>query len=205
MLRELDRVLVIEDDVSLRTAVSRVVERLGDVTLSAATTAAEAKALLAKPPPPDLIITDIRLPDDSALPVLEFCQHLSPTPIVIAISGKASAHEAFKLAKVGVSAYLPKPFSIAELLSAIEKARREVPNLEPVISAAVGQVPMLEVQKEVRRVMMKEALARTEGSRSGAARLLKVTRQAVQQMLRSEAEAESAKRTASPEPPPRTP
>ena len=48
------------------------------------------------------------------------------------------------------------------------------------------KLPQILSREEVRRVMVKEALALTEGSRSGAARLLKVTRQAVQQMLRSD-------------------
>ena len=75
----------------------------------------------------------------------------------------------------------------ALLESAVQRAAEAAPSLEPVITARVGQVPMRELQREVRRVMVKEALAKTEGSRSGAARLLHVTRQAVQQIVRSEA------------------
>ena len=117
------------------------------------------------------------------------------------MSGKASPDEAFRLAQAGVRAYLPKPFSIQELASTVETACSEAPDLEPMITAWVGRVPMRELQRKVRRVMLKEALAQTEGSRSGAARLLHVTRQAVQQMVRSKDEAAvgpEAKHTASP-------
>lgn len=186
MPRKLKRALLIEDDSSLRDAIGRVVAGWGDVEIFGAGTVAEALDLLTRAPPPDLVITDVRLPDASAFEVLEVSRQLSPAPIVVAISGKAAPDEAFRLAQAGVRAYLAKPFTIEELETAVDRARSEAPDIEPMVAAAVGQVPMLELQREVRRVMMKEALAQTEGSRTGAARLLRITRQAVQQMLRSE-------------------
>ncbi len=185
MLRDFERVFVVEDDAALCAAIARIVSGWGELELSEAATAAEARSMLAEPPPPDLVIIDVHLPDETAFGVLEAARELSPAPIVVAISGKASPDEAFRLAQAGVRAYLPKPFSIQELASTVETACSEAPDLEPMITAWVGRVPMRELQREVRRVMVKEALAQTEGSRSGAARLLHVTRQAVQQMVRS--------------------
>ena len=43
---------------------------------------------------------------------------------------------------------------------------------------------MRELQSDVRRVMIEQALAKARNSRSGAARLLDMTRQAVQQIVR---------------------
>ena len=186
MKRTLERALVVEDDVALRTAISRILTGWKNVTVSEAGTAAEARQLLADLPPPDLVVIDVRLPDESAFAIVEIVSQLSPAPIVVAMSGKASPDEAFRLGQRGVRKYLPKPFSIDEFKSAVEEARSEAPDIEPIISAWVGRIPMRELQREVRRVMVKEALALTEGSRSGAARLLHVTRQAVQQILRSD-------------------
>lgn len=188
MLAKLERVLVIEDDVALRTAIVRIIGGWGDAELVEAGTAAEARKILAESPRPDLIIIDVWLQDDTAFGVLDAAAELSPAPLIVAMSGKASPDEAFRLAQLGVRAYLHKPFSAQELADTVETARNESPNLEPLITASVGRVPMRELQREVRRVMVKEALAQTEGSRSGAARLLNVTRQAVQQILRSEKE-----------------
>ncbi len=185
MVHDLERVLVIEDDAALRAAIVRTVRGWGASQLFEAGTAAEAREQLAAVPPPDLVIIDVRLPDDSAFNVLDSAADLSPAPVIVAMSGKASPDEAFRLAQLGVRAYLAKPFSIQELADSVEAARNNAPNLEPLITASVGRVPMRELQNEVRRVMVKEALAQTEGSRSGAARLLHVTRQAVQQILRS--------------------
>lgn len=191
MLDKLERALLIEDDVALRAAIARIIQGWGDLKIFEAGTAGEAKALLADGLKPDFILIDVRLPDESAFSVLEAIRDLSPRPILVAMSGIASADEAFRLAAYGVRTYLNKPFSIQEFTNAVESACKEVPDIEPLITAQVGLVPMRDLQRDVRRVMVKEALARTEGSRSGAARLLHVSRQAVQQMLRSECNSEA--------------
>jgi FixJ family two-component response regulator len=72
-----------------------------------------AKALLA--PPLDLVIADVRLPDGQGHQVLRAAMALSPIPVLVAISGKASASEAFSLARSGAVAFLEKPFGLAEL------------------------------------------------------------------------------------------
>ena len=185
MLETIQRVIVVEDEPDLCEAIARIVADWGAL-VSVAGTAAEARELLAKAPPPDLILVDIRLPDGSAVSVIDIAHGLSPTPVVVAMSGKASPDEAFELAFKGVRGYLAKPFSRRELCEAVEDALRESPSLGPLIKAKVGQIPLRSLQREVRRVMLREALDRSAGSRSGAARLLRVTRQAVQQMLRSE-------------------
>jgi DNA-binding NtrC family response regulator len=183
MLAGIRRAVVIEDEEALAQAIARIVSAWG-AEVSTAASAAEAKRMLAKPPPPDLILIDVRLPDDSAFGVLEVAAQLSPRPLTVAMSGKASPDEAFRLAQQGVHAYLAKPFSIESLAETVARARVDPPALDPLIAAQVGRVSMLELQSELRRVMLREALARSEGSRTGAARLLRVTRQAVQQMLR---------------------
>jgi CheY-like chemotaxis protein len=160
--RELKRVLVVEDNVPLRAAIARLVRSWGAKAIEAGT-AREALALLN--PPPDLIISDIRLPDESAFCVFEAAARLWPKPLGVAISGEASADETFRLAQVGVLGYLAKPMS-------------------------------LEVQDHMRSVMLHQALALTEGSRSGAARLLDVSRQAVQQILRATESSSETKETA---------
>ena len=201
MNRKLHRVLVVEDDAALRKAVVRTFGGRADTEVLEAGSAAEARKHLGEPRPPDLMIIDVRLPDASAFEVLDVAQGLSPAPVVVAMSGKASPEEAFRLAQHGVRAYLPKPFSLEELASAVEAARSDAPNLTPMLAASVGRIPMRELQNEVRRVMVKEALARSDGSRSGAARLLQVTRQAVQQIIQS-VTAAASKGSARKRPPP---
>lgn len=180
--RPLNRVLVVEDNAPLLAAIARRVRSWGAVPLEAGTVRA-ARRLLS--PPPDLVIADVRLPDEPAFALLEEVSQLWPRPLVVAISGRASAQEAFKLAQLGAQAYLSKPLSLRGLEEAVQGARQEPPALDSLVTACVGRLSMREVQEEVRRKMMRQALALSEGSRSGAARLLDVSRQAVQQMLRA--------------------
>jgi len=179
----LKRVLIVEDDDALRTALVRLFVRSGVDTLHART--AQRACELLREERTELIIADVRLQDSTVFELLDVARELSPAPAVIAISGKASPDEAFRLAQKGVRGYLAKPFTLSALREEVESAFSEGPDLEPLIAATVGRVPLRRVQSDVRRVMVKEALARADGNRSAAARLLQVTRQAIQQSLRA--------------------
>jgi DNA-binding NtrC family response regulator len=174
-------VLIVEDNGPLRSAIARRVRDWGSRPLEAGT-AREANALLAASP--DLLVIDLHLPDELAFGVIEAAALLWPKPICVAISGRASPEQAFRLAQLGVRALLEKPFSLDQLQQAVESAYREAPPLEVLIAACVGRVPMRKLQERLRSVMVHQALALSNGSRSETARLLKVSRQAIQQMLR---------------------
>ena len=180
--RTLGRVLVVEDHAPLRKAIAALLANSGAEVLEAET---EREAIARLDPPPDLIICDVYLPDGSAQKIFEATLQLSPEPVKIAMSGCASAEEAFQLAKLGVLAYLPKPFALEQLSESIERVLCAPPDIDTLLRASVGRVPMRQLQQRVRSVMVGQALALTSGSRSGAARLLDVSRQAVQQITRA--------------------
>jgi len=191
--REFRRVLIVEDHAPLREAIGSLFRSSGAEVLEAGT---EQGAIAMLSPAPDLVICDVYLPDGSAFKVLEATLGISPEPVKIAMSGHASAEEAFKLAQLGVLAYLPKPFSLQEMSDTLERVLREPPDLDTLLRASVGQVPMRVLQQRVRSVMVGQALALARGSRSGAARLLDVSRQAVQQITRAGAEPKDTTDTA---------
>ena len=179
--RTLQRALVVEDDPVQRRGIARVLSARGLQVLQAGGTD-EAIALLS--PPPDLVVVDVHLRDDLAFSVLEATAGLWPTPIRIAISGVATAEEAFRLSSFGVRSFLQKPFSAEDLERAIDSAIAEAPDPGPMLADVVGHRSVRDVQAEVRHRMVRQALALSGGSRSAAARLLQVSRQAVQQMMR---------------------
>jgi DNA-binding NtrC family response regulator len=182
---QVKRVLVVEDDESTREAVTRILQRC-EVEVVQAATAGEGKACLEQGPPPDVILIDVRLPDGPVDAVLEAACELAPAPVIVAMSGVATAEESFRLNRFGVREYLQKPFGGEELARTIRAACAEAPRVETFVAAQVGHVGMRDLQKQVRDAMVREALARSAGSRSAAARLLHVTRQAVQQIVRSQ-------------------
>jgi DNA-binding NtrC family response regulator len=179
--RRLLRALIVEDDVTLRAAIARLLHSRGLQTVEASTV---REALLLLTPAPDIIIADFRLPDATALKIFEASCALWPAPIKIALSGRATPDEAFRLARYGVRRYLQKPVALATIWDAILQVREEPPDLRPLVQDTVGHVSLRDLQRSVRIVMVRQALALAKGNHTGAARLLRVSRQAVQQLMR---------------------
>ncbi len=174
--------MVVDDDRVLVQQMCTALET-GGVEVRACTTVSEAVTTLAAWLP-DLVVLDLALPDGDAFDVLEMLRDRAPAPLVVVISGTASARQSFRLAELGVRSYLSKPFDDHELAAAIQHAVDEAPNIKPQLRQLVGQRSIHEVEEEVRAAMLDEAIARSGGSRRGAARLLQVSRQLVQRMLR---------------------
>jgi DNA-binding NtrC family response regulator len=180
LIGSLKRVVIVEDDRPLCSALGRVARGWGAETWECHTVD-EGRALLSLAP--QLLIVDLWLEGESALDLVEEAVHHRPSPAVLAISGRASPEESFRLGQLGVRAYLPKPLFHERLVEKVEEALDEAPDLEPWVTAQVGHAPLRTVQSFVRRLMLEEAMARAGGSRSAAARLLHVTRQAIQQVF----------------------
>jgi DNA-binding NtrC family response regulator len=88
------------------------------------------------------------------------------------------------MARLGARQYVEKPFAPLTLERAIQRALSQPPNLVPCVRGGVGQLGLREMEDQVRRSMVEEALSRSAGSRRSAARLLNVTRQTLQHILR---------------------
>jgi two-component system response regulator RegA len=180
--RRLRSALVVDDDPTLRAGIA---EFLRGQKLRVGTAATAADAIQQLRARPDLLVLDVRLPDGDAFTVLSHARRLAPAPVRIALSGEASTEDAFRLAQHGVRNFLQKPVSLDDLWDAIQAAAEDPPDLAPVVQQAVGHLSLRELQKQVRNEAIKQALASSRGNRTGAARILQVTRQAVQQMLRT--------------------
>jgi DNA-binding NtrC family response regulator len=133
---------------------------------------------------PELLLLDLALPDGDAFDVLEILGDPHPMPRVVAMSGVASPEQSFRMAQLGVRVFLAKPFDTAELLRAVATALSNPPDLRPQVRSVVGQRSLAEVESEVRATMVSEALARRQGSRRAAARLLQVSRQLLQHIIK---------------------
>ena len=176
------RALVVEDDEVLARAITRALEEWGNEVVCCSTLAG---ALVAARSATDLAIIDVALPDGSGVTLAQELSRQRPAPLVIAMSGRASANEAFQLGALGVRGYLPKPLSFSDLVATIDSVLDAAPDLSPLLVASVGRRGFREVQEQVRRTMAEQALAVARGNRTEAARLLGVTRQAVQQLIRN--------------------
>jgi DNA-binding NtrC family response regulator len=131
----------------------------------------------------DLVLTDVALGDKCGLALVEYARKLEPAPVVVAISGEATAAQAFALSELGVRGYLAKPFDLHELRATIQAVLSQPPEVEFRAMAQVGFRHIHAVQDEVKLAMLKRALQQESWNITRAAKRLGVTRTAVQQMI----------------------
>jgi two-component system, response regulator RegA len=180
--RIISGVYIVEDSPSLASALAAALSQRA-TAVAIVSSAEEARRGIVEARP-ELVILDVALPDGTAFDVLDGIRELLPAPAVIAMSGSATAEQSFRLAEYGVREYLAKPVAMAALHAAIDSALSKPPNLMPILRAAVGRASLSAVEEEVRATMVREAMARTGGSRRGAAKILSVSRQVLQHILR---------------------
>jgi two-component system response regulator HydG len=129
------RVLIIDDDASVRDALAKILLLDGHTVEKASDGRSALSAVAARPP--DLVVTDIYMPEMDGI---EFLLHLSeaaPDIPVIAVSGGATASAGFVLqdaSQLGAAATLAKPFEIDDVRSVV----RDVLERHPPKSGARG-------------------------------------------------------------------
>ena len=114
------KILVVDDDVTLRTALSRYLEQEGYL-VQAMARVTDALAIFDQDPA-DLVVSDILMPDIDGF---EFCRRLRATrsgqlvPFIF-LSSKAEIDDRVQGHAMGADDYLIKPFEPRELLAKIE-------------------------------------------------------------------------------------
>lgn len=175
--------LIVEDNASLRATLADVVrERASEVGLVGSVV--EARQWL-ETRQPTLVVLDFKLPDGTGLDLLHELAPRSPQPVVVAVSGEATPEESFRLARAGVRCFLRKPFGLDAIRSALDEALDTSPDPLVEVRGVVGHKGIKELEFEVRRAMVSEALAKSGGSVRGAAALLGISRQLLQHILKT--------------------
>lgn len=117
------RVLVVDDEPAIRKLLRTGLGSQGFDVVEAKD-GAEARALKARKPAPDLIILDLGLPDVSGQDLLrEWRGEGDLTPIVI-LSSRADESGIVEALELGADDYVTKPFGAAELMARLRVALR---------------------------------------------------------------------------------
>jgi len=115
------RILVVDDEETLRNIVSRALAKLGHECVPAAS-GEEAFAAASKQPF-DLVITDLKMPGMGGLGLIENLRKDYPALPIIIVTGYADVESARKALRLRVADYLVKPFeSLAEVQSSVQRA-----------------------------------------------------------------------------------
>lgn len=135
-------ILVIDDEAAIQKLLEITLESNG-FSVNLAGTAKEGIVAAANHPP-DLIILDLGLPDESGHSVLIQLREWFTNPVII-LSALANEEDIVKALDNGANDYLVKPFRTGELLARIRSALRGSINAEstPVINCGNLQIDLL--------------------------------------------------------------
>ncbi len=155
--------LVIDDEPAIQHAFQRAF-RGGELTLRAASTAAEAVEAVSRERP-DVVVLDVRLPDATGLETYHRLRAIDARVPVILVTGHGTTELAIEAMKAGAYEYLLKPLELAELRAVVERAVQSsrlmrVPATmpsdalpQPVGDQLIGKCPaMQDVYKAIGRV-----------------------------------------------------
>lgn len=113
-------IVIIDDEENMGIILSRILQNEGyHVTAfhDSATAMAHVQAT-----PPDLVITDMRMPGLTGLDVLRATREASPDTGVIVMTAYATVEKAVECMREGAYDYITKPFKSDELLLTVSKA-----------------------------------------------------------------------------------
>ncbi len=113
------KILVIDDETNIRTMMRVCLEGAGfEVALASS---GEAGVAAARRSPPDLAFVDLRLGGIGGLEVTRALAQDAPTTAVVLITAYATIDNAVDAMRAGAVDFVPKPFTPAQVLHAVEK------------------------------------------------------------------------------------
>jgi DNA-binding NtrC family response regulator len=115
-----ENILIVDDDVQILELLHRHLQSWNYHTYKAISVQ-EAVAIL-KETPIDLLITDLKMPKVDGFELIKFVSEHYPKLPKLIITGYPNVQDSLAAIKSGVAAYLTKPFTKAELKSAIDKS-----------------------------------------------------------------------------------
>ena len=111
---ESKRILVVDDEASMRTLIRRTLSRMGMANLLEAASGAEALQLLAATPV-DLVMCDWNMPAMSGMELFQRARSLKPDLVFLMLTGRADAESHAAARQAGVAAFLVKPIAAPDL------------------------------------------------------------------------------------------
>ncbi|OFZ17939.1 MAG: Fis family transcriptional regulator [Bdellovibrionales bacterium RBG_16_40_8] len=117
---QLPRILIVDDDTSLRTALFRALDRKGYQVITAASKA-EALQLGQSDRPADLVLCDLRLPDGDGIDFMNEFKRTNTASLFIVLTGFGTIDAAVRATKNGAEHFITKPFELNEILNLVDK------------------------------------------------------------------------------------
>jgi len=131
-------VWIVDDDRSIRWVLEKALAR-EDISFRSFVSASEVLQALATAEP-SVLVSDIRMPGESGLVLLDKVKERCPQIPVIVMTAYSDLDSAVSAFQGGAFEYLPKPFDVDHAVALIRRAMMEAPPATP-IEAEVGRTP----------------------------------------------------------------
>ncbi|NIM17686.1 MAG: response regulator [Candidatus Aminicenantes bacterium] len=118
-MKDISRILVIDDEESMRDSCNQVLSKDGHRVDTAENGMVGLEKI--KTFKPDLVLVDLKMPGISGMEVLEKVNVIDPTIVAVVITGYANLESAIHAFKRGAYDFLPKPFTPDELRIIIKR------------------------------------------------------------------------------------
>jgi len=156
-------VWIVDDDRSIRWVFEKALSREG-IAYSSYASAREAMDALAGGEPPQVLVSDIRMPGASGIELLQVVKDKHPAVPVIVMTAYSDLESAVAAFQGGAYEYLPKPFDVDQAVElirrALDESQREQAALEPIAEEPeiLGQAAaMQEVFRAIGRLSQSSA------------------------------------------------
>src|SRR5580698_208804 len=168
----MQRLLIVEDDQSVRTTMVMCLELEGYAVEAVGSTREALSRLSAEPY--TIVISDIYLDERSGIDVLHAARKQNPLCAVILMTGRGSMETVMAATAGGAFEYLDKPFEMAQMIETIRRAEKSLGAADDENEAAsiddlpdtemIGSSPrMIEIYKTLSRVAPTDATVLIEG------------------------------------------
>jgi len=181
------RILVVDDEESLRFFLTRGLRKAGFAVEEAADGATAIERIASVPY--DVVLTDIVMPEVTGLDVLRAVHEMDRGAIVILMTGHGTVQNAIDSLRLGAFDYLTKPVEMKEVLVTIERGlerravERENRKLRFLVSKRLseeaeenGEGGLADARREWERSYIGELLRLTHGNVTKAAELARISR-----------------------------
>ena len=115
------RILIVDDESSLRTALFQAFDRKG-YQVVCASSKNEAYTLCQSDKPVDIALVDLRLPDGDGLDLMDDLKSINNKVEVIILTGFGTIESAVSATQKGAYHFITKPFNLNEVISLVDKA-----------------------------------------------------------------------------------
>ena len=166
----MSRILLVEDDNSLRLTISQFLE-FENYEVEAVSTTRDALRRITEGSYP-IVISDIYLDERTGIDVLSAAKNANPECAVILMSGRGSMETVMAATRGGAFDYLAKPFELDDLIDVVRRAEKsfeaddekgvwidDIPDTDMIGSSAV----MMDIFKTIAKVAPTTATVLIEG------------------------------------------